>query len=79
VLNEYYVRFVEMLSAARRLDASEKLDYINIVSVPHLKKREGSKIVDYFKKMLQTDTKVDAETIKRDRQLLLKKLKGKVL
>lgn len=79
VLNEYFVRFLAMLKAGQRIDAKEKMELINISAIPHLKKTDSRKIIDFYSGILEDEEEIGAERIKRDRELLLKKLKGKVL
>jgi hypothetical protein len=79
VLNEYVATFTGMLKSAQKLDAGEKLELINIISVPHLKGNGGKKVSDIYRNILNSDEEIDLEVIKKDRQLLLKRLRGKVL
>lgn len=79
VLEEYLVRFVAMIQAARVIEAQDKLDLITIFSVPYMKSPDSRKIMDSFIKIINEDEDVSPERIRRDRRLLLKKLKGKVI
>lgn len=76
VLNEYLVRIFALVDASRRLEAQQKLELINIVSVPHLKKADSRRIIDSYFKILSPEGKPDQETIKKERAALLKKLRG---
>lgn len=74
VLNEYASRIVEMVRAVKKLDASDRLEMISIVSFPNQTKVERQKTIDRYLKVLRGDRPADPESVKRDREALLKKL-----
>lgn len=79
VLNEYLVRFFAMIKYAQRVDAQSKLELINIVSVPHLKRADSKKIIEVYRKIIENDDTFDKERIEKDRKALAKVLRGRML
>jgi hypothetical protein len=79
VLNEYLHRFFYMLQAGIRIDSKEKMEWITIIGSPGLKPVDRRKLTNQYKKVFDNEDSNDPERIKKDRELLLKKLKGKVL
>lgn len=65
-----------MLEAGKKIDAMNKLELINIVSVPHMKGNVGRKVSDMYSKILMDEQKATPEVIKRDREALLRKLRS---
>jgi len=65
-----------MLNAGKKIDAMNKIELINIVSVPHMKAGDGRKVADAYTKIINGEEKLSPEIIKRDREALLRKLRG---
>lgn len=80
VLNEYVARFFMFLHAANKIDAMERLKMINVISIPHIKKAEANKIIRDLRKVFEDRGGIATpEEIKRDRERLMRKLRGKLL
>lgn len=79
VLDIYVKRFFIMLNAAKRLDAKEKIDLITISTIPHLKTENRNSIIESFRQIYDEDDIKDQKAIEKDRVMLRKKLRNKVL
>jgi hypothetical protein len=75
----YCSTFFELLHAAQRIDAAEKIQLLNILTVadPNTKRSERSKFIRQYQQIVDGPEEVTPEIIRRDRALLLKKLRGK--
>lgn len=61
-----------------KLKARDRLEEINIMATPHLKKMERNQVIKEYQRILNEGEKTDPETIKHDRERLIKQLKGEL-
>jgi hypothetical protein len=52
VINEKAKVFFMLLNEMYKINASEKLEDINIISIPHIKKHDASEIIQRYKMQL---------------------------
>ena len=76
----YVSRFFAMIESARRVDAYDKIELINLLLVPNMDKKSIEKLVNDYEIIynggLKEKPKVDEERIKKDREKLAKLLDG---
>lgn len=71
VMDEFASVFFLLITQAQKYDAKEKLELINIFSIPYMKPAQQREVIKNYKQILMLGEKLDYDKIKRDRQALI--------
>lgn len=74
-------QFEILLESAQRVDAAEKIELINIAQLANsnIKKGAAGELISKYQRITNGPEDIDKSRVSRDRELLRKKLQGKMI